>query len=183
MNDFKILEEFPNYEIYKNGDIFNTKTNFKLCGTIENNGYRRFSLSNKDGKRKNMRHHRLLAQTFLENPNNYKQVDHIDNNKLNNNLENLRFCSQSLNSTNREHYSHKKNGAPEKRFKYVNWHKRDKQWEGNIAVNGKNIYIGTSDNDEELYLMCLEYLYSIFKDNEFYSQKIQEDLIYYKIKD
>jgi hypothetical protein len=182
MNDFKILAEFPKYEINEKGELYNKNTNFKLSGSL-NKGYKVFRIYNKNGKNTTVRLHQLLAQAFIENPNNHNQVDHIDNNKLNNNLQNLRWCTRSQNQTNREIFSHRKEGCPEKRFKYVNWNKRDKNWQGTLKVNGKLKYIGTSDNDEEVYIMCLDFLYSVFKDNEFYSSKIQEDLIKYKIKD
>ena len=37
--------------------------------------------------------HRLVAMTFIDNPNNYKIVNHIDENKLNNNVKNLEWCT------------------------------------------------------------------------------------------
>lgn len=43
-------------------------------------------------------HHRLLAMTFLDNPNNLPEVNHIDGNKANNNLSNLEWCSSRDNS-------------------------------------------------------------------------------------
>lgn len=54
----------------------------------------------KDGKRKYFAIHRLVAMMFIPNPNNYEQVDHLDGNKLNNNVENLEWVTSKEN-TNR----------------------------------------------------------------------------------
>ena len=51
----------------------------------------------KDGKSKNVRVHRLVATAFIPNPNNLPQINHKDENKLNNNAENLEWCSCKYN--------------------------------------------------------------------------------------
>jgi len=72
-----------------------------LKGSI-NEGYLKYSLKNADGIVKTRPYHRLLMETFVENPNNYPCINHIDGNKLNNSLDNLEWCSISHN--NKEAY-------------------------------------------------------------------------------
>lgn len=64
---------------------------------IMGNGYLQFSLF-KNHKKYNFRTHRVLAETFISNPNNYPVVNHIDGNKLNNNINNLEWCSYKYNT-------------------------------------------------------------------------------------
>lgn len=52
---------------------------------------------NNRGQRKNCRVSRLVAKTFLENPNGYRQVNHINGDKLDNTVENLEWCNSSMN--------------------------------------------------------------------------------------
>ena len=59
-------------------------------------GYQIISLS-KNKKRKTYRVHRLIAKTFIENPQNKKEVNHIDGNKSNNCISNLEWCTRSEN--------------------------------------------------------------------------------------
>lgn len=60
-------------------------------------GYLRVNLC-KEGKRKSYLIHRLVAEAFIENPNNYPQVNHKDENPTNNCVENLEFCDAKYNS-------------------------------------------------------------------------------------
>ena len=63
---------------------------------ISNTGYFRTPI-NFNGFKRDISTHRLIAITFLENPNNFPQVNHIDGNRLNNKVENLEWVSMSEN--------------------------------------------------------------------------------------
>ena len=66
----------------------------KPCTTKD--GYLLVNLC-KNGKIKSFLVHRLVAEVFIDNPDNLPQVNHKDENKLNNNAENLEWCSSSYN--------------------------------------------------------------------------------------
>lgn len=67
-----------------------------LKGSFGEHGYHYFRLS-KNGKKKMFYAHRLVAEAFLPNPNNLPVVNHIDGNKLNNNVANLEWTTYSDN--------------------------------------------------------------------------------------
>ena len=88
-NDYEIQKEFPFV-------IKNKKTERILKETIRNDGYVQIYLNGKIYLK-----HILVANQFLENPDNLPQVDHINHNRTDNRLENLRFVSPSENCRNK----------------------------------------------------------------------------------
>ena len=62
-----------------------------------------FVVLSKSSQHKNHYIHRLVAQVFIPNPDNLPEVDHINQNKLDNSVSNLRWCSKSLNHMNKTH--------------------------------------------------------------------------------
>lgn len=92
------------YFINKEGEIYrqNKKNKeFKLLKPKLDNGYYRVCLRI-DKIRKYYYVHRLLAICFIPNPENKPVVDHIDRDKTNNKLSNLRWATHSENTLNRE---------------------------------------------------------------------------------
>tara|TARA_R110002124_G_C8765069_1_gene499473 strand:+ start:115 stop:651 length:537 start_codon:yes stop_codon:yes gene_type:complete len=70
----------------------------------------------RDGKRKNYLIHRVVATAFIPNDNeNYKYIDHIDRNTMNNTVENLRWADQKLNMSNCIHYRNDITGTDKER--------------------------------------------------------------------
>lgn len=72
----------------------------KLCHLMETKfGYLQARLY-KDNKEKKCYVHRLVASAHISNPNNYPIIDHIDTNRKNNKVSNLRWCNSSMNALN-----------------------------------------------------------------------------------
>lgn len=94
----KRIPGYENYWICDNGDVFNESSGNILKGSVGEHGYRYYRLS-KDNKKKMFYGHRLVAEAFIENPNNLPVVNHKDGNKLNNNVYNLEWVTYSENTS------------------------------------------------------------------------------------
>jgi len=108
LSDFEFIIGYENlYKINKNGEIFTCWFNRIMSPSLKPDGYLYVNLVT--GKRENQtRHkchiHRLIALQWIPNPDNLPEVDHIDRNKLNNSIENLRWVSRQTNRKNQERY-------------------------------------------------------------------------------
>lgn len=94
--EFKVVKNFPMYEISKEGVIRNKITKKIKSQYVGSTGYYMCTLT-KDKRSRPQRVHRLLAELFIPNPDNELFVNHIDGNKLNNSISNLEWCSHSHN--------------------------------------------------------------------------------------
>ena len=90
LEDGVVIEKY--YVLFINGDIFVVDTAHKLTPHPNGAGYLSVSLNGHP-----RRIHRLIAENFIPNPLNKPCVNHIDGNKLNNNISNLEWCTQSEN--------------------------------------------------------------------------------------
>lgn len=102
------LRPIKGFENYYSVDIFgnvygtfeensNGRRLLKRKPTIASNGYEYITLK-ANGIVKNARVHKLVAEAFLPNPNNYPVINHIDGDKSNNCVWNLEWCSRSHNT-------------------------------------------------------------------------------------
>jgi len=108
------------------------------------NEYPRVTLY-KNGKRKTFRIHHLVWDQFGDNERNGLQVDHIDEIKSNNHIDNLQLL------TNRQNNSKTKLTKKDKTSKYtgVDWMKCREKWRSRIQINGKHHHLGYYDTQEE----------------------------------
>ena len=94
------MRDIPNFEkLYaatEDGRIWSYRRKKFLTNCGEADNYQVVTLT-VDGVHRTFYVHRLIAQAFLPNPNNLPQVNHIDENKSNNNVSNLEWCTAKYN--------------------------------------------------------------------------------------
>lgn len=87
------------YEVSCSGEIRNKKSGKLLNGGTIKKGYRRISLR-KDKKTYQFLVHRIVAETFIPNPDQKKFIDHVNTITSDNRVENLRWCNYAENNNN-----------------------------------------------------------------------------------
>ena len=133
------------YMVDKNGNVFGIKRGKIMTPVESNNGYLQVHLT-KDGKAKSCKIHRLVAQAFIPNPYNLPQVNHKDENKKNNNVENLEWCTQSYNMSYKDG---QKRRAKSRNYEDISKKRSDVQskevtqydYDGRIIAIWKNAYM------------------------------------------
>jgi len=93
------IQGYSNYLIYEDGRVYSKKTNKFLKTPVDSNGYKHFNLC-ENGSQDSANIHRLIAVHYIPNPHNYPCVDHIDRDRQNNHISNLRWVTQQMNCQN-----------------------------------------------------------------------------------
>jgi hypothetical protein len=96
---FEDLKDFSKYQINREGVIFHKIKNKIITPNLDN-GYLKLGLMCDDGKRRTFYIHRLLGLQYIDNPDNLECIDHIDRNRQNNSLDNLRWVDKLTNNNN-----------------------------------------------------------------------------------
>ena len=133
------IEGFENYIIFEDGMIINFWTGLELKPCKNKKGYLKIGLY-KNGKRKHFYLHRLLALTFIPNPDNLPEVDHIDRDRSNNDLSNLRWVTSIENNQNKGIPNTNTTGE-----KYIHEDKYYKGWIFEKHINGKRYHKFSKD--------------------------------------
>lgn len=91
-----IIQDFPNYSIFKDGTVINNISGKRLKPSADRNGYMYVNLY-KNKRLFRFLIHRLVALHFINNPQQLEYVNHKDENKSNNSADNLEWCTASYN--------------------------------------------------------------------------------------
>lgn len=143
---WKQIDEYPNYEVSTEGQVRNIKKQNLLKNLKKN--YFQVKLN---GKFQCV--HRLVAVTFIPRFDMSLIVDHIDRDKYNNNMTNLRWVSYSQNSLNRDYYVHNKDNTLH-HIQITSQH----FYQVKIMKNGRYIYNKTFKTKQEAILNREEFM-------------------------
>ncbi len=141
--EWRSVSGFANYQVSNIGRIRNVKTERILKITVNSNGYWRVSLY-KGGETADFLVHRLVALEFIENPEGKSYIDHIDRNRLNSCINNLRWVTRSQN-----HMSMTKSLNKTSIFKGVSFSKYHDKWHCRVKINGKHQHLGYLKNEKD----------------------------------
>jgi hypothetical protein len=143
---WKTIEGFESYQVSNLGNVksfYKSKNGILLSLFESNNNYLSVTLRGVNKNVKQFSIHALVANAFVENPNNKPCIDHIDQNKHNNCADNLRWATKSNNAMNVP-----KRGGSSK-YKGVYWNKSRNKWQSKIQVMYQTIHLGRFDTEEE----------------------------------
>lgn len=125
----KILEEYPDYVIYEDGRVYSNISNKFISFSVNEFGYYRAGLINKDGFSKAVKLHRLVATAYHLNPENKREVNHIDGNKEHNHARNLEWVTSKENKTH--------------------------AWDNDLYTHKGDNHYAANFTDEEIHAMCV----------------------------
>ena len=129
------------YRVWDDGKVeMRVKDGWRVTGRATSHGYHNFGGS-KDGVRWMRLVHRVVAECFIPNPEGKPQVDHIDGNRANNAVSNLRWATHQENLQNQTGRGCYRDGD---------------RWHAYIWVNGKNRYLGMYDTEKQAHQVYIE---------------------------
>ena len=145
------IQGYPNYLIFPEGYVVNSKGKI-LKTNLTTNGYDGITLYNQ-GKGKTINIHRLVAEHYIPNPENKPEVDHIDRNKLNNDVINLRWATRSENEQNKDIKSTNTSG-----IKNISYDKKNNTWRYQKNIKGNKVDFANKNKNIVLWIKFYDYI-------------------------
>lgn len=142
--EYRVIPQYEQYEVSNLGNVRFKPTQLPLKQTLSKDGYKCVCLYDNKFKSSKHRVHRLVMLAFSENPENKPIVDHIDGNRENNCLTNLRYATVTENNFNKKMY--KNNQSNVKGIYHV---KSSDKWRAQITINKERLYLGMFETLEE----------------------------------
>ena len=153
---FKTITNFNDYEISNLGNIRKKGCDeLKEKFVLKQYGYHFIELINSDNQSKKLPVKRLVAKHFFTDFDDKKHIIHIDN-KLDDNINNLRYSSHKENTLKAKISKNNTSG-----IKGVSFHKSTNKWAAQITINKKQFYLGSFENIEDAQSARIK------KENEF----------------
>jgi hypothetical protein len=151
MEDWKVISDYPNYSVSNFGNIRNDKTGKILKIQPNHQNYCRVCLC-EDGISKFISLHYLVYK-YHSNIEINDEIDHIDRNRLNNNISNLRIVDRQFQCRN----VGKRKGCLSK-YKGVSFYKNRGKWVAKITINYKGIHLGCFETENEAGIAYNNYI-------------------------
>ena len=179
MEEFRRIEDLGNYSISNMGRFRNDDTNKILKLFVNQGGYLVYNFLEKPLKDKSdfgfiLKIHRLVAQAFIPNPYKKPIVDHIDNNRKNNSVNNLRWVTHQENSMNRSTTYKSKSGV-----NGITCNSKKNIWVASITKDKKKYNLGMFESKEEAIQARVNKSKELF--GEFQSKQEKELVLNIKI--
>ncbi len=140
---WKPIDGYYNYEISSRGRVMNVKKGKLLKSFLKSDGYLEVYLC-LNSKKTHKSIHRLVANAFITPKANKLLVDHVNGDKNNNNIKNLRWVNKKENAQNCKLSLRNSSGT-----KGVTYDKSRKKWKAHICVDYKHVFIGRFDNKDD----------------------------------
>jgi len=173
-DNIKSLFDYKDGKLYWKSNRCNNKIKAgQRAGTLHSKGYWHIKINGKY-----FLEHRLIWSMFkgecIPSVDLIQNLDHIDRDKLNNRIENLRVANKSENGYNTLKKSNNTSG-----YKGVCWHKVKRKWMAQGRVEGKKVYLGYYENIEDASKayenFCKKEHKVFYKDATLYIQKLKDE--------
>ncbi len=149
---FARIKELPDYAISNYARVLHIKRQTFIKPCLKDNGYLQLFLKVNNKSRYPLLH-RLLAKTFIKNEENKPIIDHIDRNKTNNLLSNLRWTDYFVNGANKSKKANKLS-----KYSGITFDKTRNKWSATIGINYKTIHLGRFLTENEAGLARNNYI-------------------------